>query len=257
MVCLNQHRFDVAREGYVNLLGGRARKGVVGDTAEMFGARRRFLEAGHYGPLRERLIELVREAKPEVVAEAGCGEGYYVGGISEVLPGVACLGTDIAKDGVRMAFKRYPRARFAVADTNELIPLPENSVDMLLDVFAPRNASEFARVLRPSGWLVVVIPSPRHLSELREIRPLTIQANKRAEVTRTLGTKFRLESAEVLTVPLEHRELCVSDLIEMTPNAWFLDEAASRKLEMADVKGITAEFELLRFVPSISEAKAV
>lgn len=258
LVCRNRHTFDVAREGYVNLLVGRRKSGFKGDTPVMLAARRRFLEAGHYGPLRQRLTELAGEAKAKVVAEVGCGEGYYVGGISEALPGVACLGTDIAKDGVRMAARRYPYARFAVADTNDLVPLPDDSVDVLLDVFAPRNAAEFARVLKPRGRLLVVIPTVRHLAELREIQPLlAIQANKRAEVERTLAAHFRPESTEVLTVPLKLNGLIIADLVGMTPNAWFLDETAKTKLAVTDVKSVTAEFELLQFVPIESGTKAV
>lgn len=247
--CRNGHQFDDAREGYVNLLGGKARKGLVGDSAEMLAARRRFLGAGFYEPLRKRLAELVKESDGRVVAEAGCGEGYYIGGVRELVPETVAFGTDIARGGVRLAAKQYPDVRFAVADTYELVPLPNESVDVLLDVFAPRNAAEFGRVLRPGGRLVVVIPTERHLAELRKVYPLLgIQEDKRRAVEASLPG-FKLKRTETVSSKLELEEGGVVDLIMMTPNARFLTEEKKAALEGINLVA-NAEFELLVFAKS-------
>jgi 23S rRNA (guanine745-N1)-methyltransferase len=249
-VCVNRHSFDVAREGYVNLLTGRQKAGHKGDTPEMLAARRRFLEAGFYEPLRRRLAKQVQAWAPRVVAEIGCGEGYYLGGVAEALPQARCLGTDIAKAGVRLAAKRYPRAAWAVADTNRLVPLPDASADVLLDVFAPRNAAEFARVLRPTGHLLVVIPAPEHLAELRQVQPLlAIQAGKRQAVEATMASHFTLQSVETITVPLRADGTTVADLVAMTPNAWFLTEDQKQHLAGSPNLTVTAAFELLSLAP--------
>ncbi|HSX03094.1 MAG TPA: methyltransferase domain-containing protein [Candidatus Saccharimonadia bacterium] len=250
LVCANRHSFDVAREGYVNLLTGRQKAGHKGDTPEMLAARRRFLEAGFYEPLRQRLAERVAAWVPQTVAEIGCGEGYYLGGVTEALPQVRCFGTDIAKAGVRLAAKRYPRAAWAVADTNRLVPLSDASADVLLDVFAPRNAAEFARVLRPTGHLLVVIPAPEHLAELRQIQPLlAIQADKRQAVETAMAGHFTLESAETITVPLRLDGATVAGLVAMTPNAWFLTDSQKQVLTSSTDLAVTAAFELLNLAP--------
>ncbi len=248
LVCASGHTFDVAKEGYVNFLAGRQKSGYKGDTPAMLAARRRFLEAGHYEPLRRRLVEIVAGLNTKVVAEIGCGEGYYVGGISEHISSSMCLGTDFAKEGVRLAAKRYTKVKFAVADTNKPLPLADGSVGGLLDIFAPRNRGEFARILQPNGRLVVVIPTERHLGELRETASLLeIQGEKQAAVERALTGDFRLVEAETLTAPLRLRGATIAELVGMTPNAWFLDEAAKSRLAALPERAVTAEFRILVF----------
>ena len=260
--CENGHSFDAAREGYVNLLVGRQKSGSKGDTREMLEARRRWFAEGFYEPLRTRLIDLVGDAdlsgrRPIVVAEAGCGEGYYIGGVSEAWPRAVCLGYDIAKDGARLAARRYPRVQFAVADTNKGLPWSAGVVDVLLDVFAPRNAAEFARVARPGGRLIVVVPTERHLAELRAVRPLlAIQPEKRQLVEAAMAADFKLESAELLTVPMRPDAARIADLIGMTPNAWFTPRVGSVKLEQISQLAVTAEFQILVFVKNETREKA-
>src|SRR5581483_10720478 len=152
--------FDVAREGYVNLL----RKKQVGDTREMLQARRSFLEDGFYQPLSDTLNALVdsylREIpSPANVLDAGCGEGYYLGRLQRSLDQKeqhCFLGLDIAKDGIRMAAKRYQAASFVVANLKERLVIADQAIHVLLNIFAPRNPAEFARVMVPAGRLIVV-----------------------------------------------------------------------------------------------------
>ncbi len=250
--CRSGHAFDQAREGYVNLTGGRQKAGIKGDSPEMLAARSRFFEGGHYEPLRARLIQLVAKLEHRRVAEIGCGQGYYIGGISEHLSGSKslCLGTDIAKEGVRRAARAYPAARFAVADTNVLVPLPDATVDVVLNIFAPRNSAEFGRVLRPAGRLVVVIPTARHLGELRALVPLlAVQADKRRAVEAGLEPLFRLVAAERLALTLRLNGAAIQDLVAMTPNAWFVPATHQARLAETAQMAVTAEFEVLQFSP--------
>lgn len=246
--CPVGHSFDLAKERYVNLMVGRQRAGFKGDTPDMLTARRRHFERGLYASLRQEIIFEIGKIKHNRVADIGCGEGYYIGGISEHINDSMCFGTDIAKDGVRLAAKRYERVRFAVADTNLLIPLPDRSVDVLLNVFAPRNPSEFVRVLASDGYLLIVIPTARHLAELREVQPLlAIQEDKRQAVEQALTSWFRLVDSKTLTVPLSLGHEAVLDLVKMTPNDWFLTNAQKQVLGNIDRLEVTAEFELLKF----------
>ncbi|CAA9520131.1 MAG: hypothetical protein AVDCRST_MAG79-146, partial [uncultured Thermoleophilia bacterium] len=176
LACPDGHHYDVAREGYVHLLRPGVR--VAGaDTAEMLAARRSFLDLGHYAPLAVELAALMAAhgpavARPEVL-DAGCGEGYHLRRLGQVLAeesGVvtARTGVDLARDAVRRAARRDPEATFAVGTVHGL-PVRSDVVDVALSVFAHRSFPEFARVLRPDGLLLVVTPGRGHLRQLRRL----------------------------------------------------------------------------------------
>ncbi len=80
-ICPQRHQFDMAKEGYVNLLPVQHKRSRdPGDSAEMMQARRAFLDAGHYQPLRDAIVAQLREwldEKATAVLDIGCGEGYY------------------------------------------------------------------------------------------------------------------------------------------------------------------------------------
>jgi len=227
--CDRGHSFDIAREGYVNLLPAQHRtRGVEGDLPEMLQARRRFLEAGHYAPLRESLAEKVAGliGNGACIAEIGCGEGYYVGGIGVTLRDrhglePSLFGMDLSKHAVRMAARRYPAVQFFVGDVNRRIYLADSSLHVLLDIFAPRNPAEFARVLAPGGRAIVVIPAPDHLAGIREaFGLLSIQEEKEQRTLDRFSERFELRAREELRYPLHLPPAAVADLIAMGPSQW-------------------------------------
>ncbi|MBO0783474.1 MAG: methyltransferase domain-containing protein, partial [Ktedonobacteraceae bacterium] len=183
--CPQRHTFDIAGEGYVNLL----RKQQTGDTREMLRARRSFLEQGYYQPLSEHINNMLIEHLPTTDAaglhmlDAGCGEGYYLGRLLQALsqhyPSLTAVGIDISKEAVRMAAKRYREAFFAVASIKDRFIFRDVAFHFLLNIFAPRNSAEFARVLLTSGLLMVVIPGEAHLARLRStLELLNIEQQK-------------------------------------------------------------------------------
>lgn len=238
-VCPAGHSFDVAREGYINLLPPQHRaRGIDGDSLGMLQARRRFLESGHFRPLVEKLgadVERLLQSRDAVgadsapracVLEVGCGEGYYVGNLAGSLRGVAgasatYVGADLSKSATRLAAKHYRDVRFVVADVNRRIYLQDETVSVLLDVFAPRNPSEFARVLEPSGFALVVIPTALHLGSLRTtLGLLDIQDAKETRVCERFEEEFLLVDRSELDYPIELRADEVGDLVHMGPNHW-------------------------------------
>lgn len=170
--CDAGHRIDRAREGYLHLLpAGRLRGRVPGDRADMLAARRALFDAGHYRPVQDAVAAAVTAARPAIVLDAGCGEGTYLAAVDAPIR----LGIDVAKPGIRLAARRWPECRFAVASSFQL-PLDDDSVDAVVSVFAPRAFAEFARVLRPGGMAVVASPGPDHLAGVTtliygEVRP--------------------------------------------------------------------------------------
>jgi 23S rRNA (guanine745-N1)-methyltransferase len=261
--CAAGHAFDVAREGYANLLVTRHRRGrMVGDTAAMVAARASFLARGHYDRLADPAGELVARhlrsrdaAEPGCVVDVGCGTGYYLGRLRDrLLAGGAtppCLfGTDVSKHAVRRAARAHRDATFLVADTHAGIPLADHAAAAVLDVFAPRDGAELARLLAADGLLVVVTPGPRHLAELAgRVGLVGIQPEKQRAVAGGLAPWFRRREAHRLRYPVELTGPAAAELARMGPSAWHLGPAALAAAERLERLTVTADFHLAAYAP--------
>ncbi|TDC81796.1 putative RNA methyltransferase [Actinomadura sp. 7K507] len=217
--CPGGHAFDIARQGYANLLPGNARPGTA-DTPEMVRARDEFLTAGHFTALADRLARDVSRAKPSFAVDAGGGTGYYLSRILDRSPDAAGLALDISKHAARRAAKAHPRACAVVADLWRPLPLRGGAADVVVNVFAPRNAAEFHRVLRDEGLLLTVTPSPRHLGPLVEsLGLLSIDKHKTERTDAALAGYFKLDSRQEIDIEalLTHEE--VTTLVGMGPSA--------------------------------------
>jgi SAM-dependent methyltransferase len=267
IVCDLGHSFDVAREGYVNLLRpGSPRAKIPGDTGPMLRARRSFLDRGHYRPLAGLIAARLDEFLADVpgddryVAEVGSGEGYYLGFVKRYLEergktGLGFLGMDRSRDAARLASKRYRDITFLVGDVWEKVLFRDGSISVLLDIFAPRNPDEFARVLAPGGLLLLAIPGEAHLGELRSELPLMgMEADKEEQAVRRLSGAFRPARREALryTVQLEGDEL--HDLVGMTPNFWHIPEQDRERLRNRSMR-VTADFVVLEFTKTMDKVQ--
>lgn len=251
LACPLGHRYDAARQGYFNLLTGSGTK-FQADTAAMVQARVDFLAAGHYRPMADELAQLVAAAVPEAptVLDAGAGTGYYLGVVAERLPAADAVALDISKFALRRAARALPAARCLVWDVWRPLPLADASVDAVLNVFAPRNAAEFRRVLRRNGVLAVVTPQPGHLQEIRALAGmLEIGDEKESRVAAALDAHFQPEQ----TLRCEYRmQLSAADIRNaalMGPSARHLDRDALER-NLAPVTGsipVTAAFSLQLF----------
>jgi 23S rRNA (guanine745-N1)-methyltransferase len=223
--CDNGHSFDIARQGYVNLLGpGDKRSRDPGDSKAMVTARREFLQCGHYLPVAIKLAELVAPlvGGDAVIVDAGCGEGYYLEQLQAQLEsnGAATpemIGFDISKWAVQAATRRLD-ATWLVA-SNRNIPLAANSVDCLLSLFGFPVFDAFSTALKPGGTLLAVSAGPQHLIELREILYPSIKHSESTLVQQALDAGFsegELSTLEFTTAPLSN--LQISHLLTMTPH---------------------------------------
>jgi 23S rRNA (guanine745-N1)-methyltransferase len=175
LVCRNRHSFNLAREGYVNLLrSGRRRPAAGGDSAAQLRHRTAFLNAGHLDAIAKAIVEhfprpnTQRALRPWRILDAGSGTGHHLARIAATLAQpVIGLGLDISKDAARQAARRWPTFGFAVSDLWAEWPVHDATVDLVVSIFAPKNFREAARVLRPGGWLALAHPGPDHLIELR------------------------------------------------------------------------------------------
>ncbi|GAA3689867.1 methyltransferase domain-containing protein [Arthrobacter ginkgonis] len=259
LLCAAGHRFDAAKQGYFNLLTGKGTP-FREDTAEMVAARAEFLGAGHYAPLAEAVAETVLDSLPEAggadlrVLDAGAGTGYYLGAVMErfrtATGGEAsAVALDISRYAMRRAAK-VPGTTAMVWDLWRPLPLADASVDVVLNVFAPRNGAEFARVLAPGRTAVVVTPLPGHLGEAAEaLGLLSIAPDKEATVAAALGDAFAAGPVREVRAGLH---LDVDDAVRlavMGPAGHHLDAAALRARLHADgvPPVVTAAFRVQAF----------
>ncbi|HEY9544710.1 MAG TPA: methyltransferase domain-containing protein, partial [Solimonas sp.] len=143
--CENRHSFDVAREGYVNLLPVQHKNSRdPGDDPKMVQARRDFLQAGHYQPLRDAVLQLLAPLNAQSLLDIGCGEGWYTGAFPQIANEV--IGLDIARPAIRLAAKRYPDITWLVG-SGALLPLADSSIDIVSNMFTQLHVAEMQRVL--------------------------------------------------------------------------------------------------------------
>ncbi len=230
-VCANQHSFDYARQGYLNLLIRQSTD--HGDNREMVQARTQFLNSGAYSFLKDELVRITEEYCPDVLADLGCGEGYYTAG----LKAGEKYGFDMSKDAVRHAAATDKSTQYIIASIFHL-PLPDQSTDMALTCFAPFAGKEILRILKPDGIFVFVSPAPKHLTELKKI----LYENPYDNVTEALDTSL-VKEKEYVTEHIFHADQAmIQNLFLMTPYAHRTSENDIRKLQSVQSLDITASF---------------
>lgn len=167
MLCEHGHSFDIARSGYVNLLQPQDRRSrQPGDTAEAVAARRRLHDRGVTRPLLEAIAAVLCPSESDIVLDAGCGDGFYLGTLAREA-GCSGHGIDISVPAIEAAARRYPECQWVVANADRFVPYAGSSFSIVLSITARRNASEFRRVLRDDGRLLIALPAPDDLIELR------------------------------------------------------------------------------------------
>jgi 23S rRNA (guanine745-N1)-methyltransferase len=249
--CGAGHSFDIARQGYVNLVPGQ------GDTPEMVEAREAFLAAGHYARLSAALAEEARTASGAgaagsgAVLDIGAGTGYYLARVLDALPDAPGIAIDSSQPALRRAARAHPRAAAVGADAWRELPLRDGVAALILSVFAPRNPAEMARVLAEGGSLIAVTPTTRHLFELvGPLGLLSVPDDKADRLDEQLGSHFELsERRNVEHAMFLNREEA-AQLVRMGPSAWHVDEqtVAERLALLPDPLTVTASMTLSRYV---------
>jgi 23S rRNA (guanine745-N1)-methyltransferase len=218
--CGNGHRFDIARQGYLSLLGKGSRTDT-GDSADMVEARSAFLGAGHFGPIAAEISSRVT-AGP--VLEIGAGTGYYLDvavlGLRDNRSGPAVgLALDASRYAVRRAAAQGGIGS-VVADAWARLPVLDGVVPTVLSVFAPRDPAEITRVLAPGGRLIVATPLPDHLGEIRaQLGLLVVDAGKSERLVDAFDGMLRAVEQSVLRFEMRLAKSDVAALVRMGPAA--------------------------------------
>jgi len=226
--CSDGHSFDIARQGYVNLLPVQKKRSLdPGDSREMVAARQRFLAMGHYQSIAQAAATAVLDALPTdrsaSCLDAGCGEGYYLRYLQQAADATRAqpldlVAVDISKWAVQAAAKSGLNATCLVA-SNARLPILSGSIDCLLCMFGFPVLDEFSRILTDDGMLILVEAGPRHLFELREIIYTTAKS-PRATDTRILDGFEFCETSVVSGEITLNRPSEIHDLLTMTPHLY-------------------------------------
>lgn len=226
--CDRGHRFDVARQGYASLLRGDAHTGTA-DTAAMVAARESFLASGEYAALTDAVAAVVEGASaPGCVVDAGGGTGHHLAAVLDHCPGRVGLSCDLSRYAARRAARAHPRIGAVVADVWRGLPVRDAGATAVVNVFAPRNAAEFHRVLHPDGILVVATPQPDHLGEVVDrLGLLSVDEDKPRRLREALGGHFTLERRHEVRWTMRLSRTAVRTVVEMGPSAWHTGDRSS------------------------------
>lgn len=246
-ICANNHHFDIAKEGYLNLLPVNAKNSKnPGDNKEMMQARRAFLNSDGYLPLAEKVGELVAaylaDKEQAQLLDLGCGEGYYTAHLATKLPEQFVInGLDISKVAIRYAAKRYKNINFCVASAYD-VPLADESLDAIIRIYAPSLESELQRLIKQTGYLITVTPAPRHLFQLRE--KIYEQVNDHAEENLAPCGFNKIKQINLNYLLTIDSPTIVQNLINMTPFAWKFNEQKMEDLLMGKHWQIECDFNI-------------
>lgn len=229
-VCENRHSFDYARQGYLNLLISQA--GAHGDNKDMVKARTAFLDTGAYSFLKDAIAEEVKEANVDVLADLGCGEGYY----TSALAALEKYGFDLSKDALKHASHDH-QTQYVTASIFHL-PMPDGCVDFALTCFAPFAREEVERILKKGGKFLFVTPGPDHLFELKEL----LYEHPYQNITEDLETALVKEKEYTISQTFDCGHDALVNLFQMTPYAYRTGKGGKEKLDQQASMKLTAQF---------------
>ena len=236
--CARNHSFDIARQGYVNLLAVQQKHSLnPGDTREQVLSRREFLEAGFYAPIAQALIEEAKELGiTGQLLDVGCGEGYYSSRLADALD-CPLTGLDISKEAVRCAAAKYKGKQWLCA-TAAHIPVEEGSVSFLTSLFALTLPEEFSRVLKQGGHYFQVLAAEDHLLGLKGIIYDRLNYKEKNTVPQLPG--FELVKSRHIRFSFTVEGQQIQNLFSMTPHVFRIGKDGAERLRKTEVLTDTA-----------------
>ena len=245
--CDSGHSFDMARQGYVNLLPVQNKRSLnPGDTREQVLSRRAFLEAGFYEPIANALCDAAKAyccAGP--ILDVGCGEGWYSTQLAAALD-APLVGLDISKEAVRCAAAKYKSARWLCGSAARL-PVADHSAGLLTSLFALTVPEEFKRVLRPEGYYFQVLAQEDHLLGLKSIIYPTLTHKEKNTAPDLPGFTLVRQIPIRFTFTVEGEQ--VQNLLSMTPHVYRISKEGAQRLAQTDKLTDTASAVLNIFRP--------
>lgn len=260
-ICDKKHTFDIAKEGYVNLLVHKSSK-EPGDSKLSVLSRKEFLNSGYYDELSNLINILISEfirtkTKPHTdILDVGCGEGFYLSRLKDVInknnkdTETNLWGLDISKPAIQYASKRSTDINFCVGNALSM-PFQDNSVDLALSVFAPLDSEEVNRILKSDGRLIVVVPGKNHLSGLVKLVYDNSEPHREDKDPIKGSTQLKLIDTKEIknTITILGQDKIMA-LLSMTPYYWSINLEKKQNLEKIDKLETEIDFKILTYVKS-------
>lgn len=255
LVCSNQHCFDLAKSGYINLISGSVRPTKY--DKKMFQSRQAICESGFFDQMIECVLQTVRDdirnknAKQYNILDAGCGEGSHladlVKGLSLTTPcEVMGVGLDISKEGCLLASRKYPGLIWCVADLARS-PFMKRQFDVIVNILSPSNYMQFSRMLRDDGILIKIVPGSDYLKELRQA--FYGQTARQTYSNEDVIRHFDLHFSTVVTRQIQYRkdldQNSLQHLICMTPLSWGTAEENLQNALQSGMSSVTVDLNVL------------
>ncbi|MCK4707934.1 MAG: methyltransferase domain-containing protein [Gammaproteobacteria bacterium] len=234
--CDNRHHFDLAKQGYCNLLLANQKKSAApGDDRQMLLARSEFLKAGFYQPVSEAINNLIIRNTTDLrqILDLGCGEGYYLASLKDSLNNLECqhYGTDISKEALKLAARQHKSINWFVAAAKKQ-PFTDHQLDLILNIFAPADWHEIYRILKPGAYVLLAVAGENHLQTLREMIYNQVQAHQPDRFLDKIGADFELISSHDCQFELHLDDnQSIKSLLQMTPFYWQADEKHRQSIE--------------------------
>ena len=218
MFCTTNHSFDVAKQGYVNLMT----KPVASMySKELFESRQQIITSGLYDEVQQAIAQLL-EGK-QIILDTGCGEGTHLERICEQLPDSIGVGIDLSKEGILTAAKQYGNKIWCVGDLANS-PFQAGSFTTILNFLSPANYDEFKRLLAPGGKVIKVVPQSNYLQQIRV--QAFADSEKETYSNEQTVKRFKESFSEVKVIRITYtkpiEKMLVPKLLEMTPMGWHI-----------------------------------
>jgi len=249
LACPQGHSFDLARSGYCNLLQPQDRRSKnPGDSRDAVEARRRLLEAGYGGALLAALEDEIAALRPAAaVLDVGCGEGFYLGSLA-LKGGFEAHGVDLSVPAVELAARRYPECTWIVANADRFLPYAPESFDLVLSLDSRLSPAEIRRVLAPEGRLLVAVPAPDDLVELRAaVLGEGVLRDRLARAIDLLAPDFELENRRTVRQTAHLDAAALADALAAT----YRGARQSRRVRLDAIPDleVTLAHDLACFLP--------
>ncbi len=262
--CENRHSFDMAKQGYFNLLLNQAKKSKQpGDNGEMVIARTRFLNGGFYQSISDAINQMAidmlwqeesaddQATDGNHILDLGCGEGYYTARLAQALSDHqienTVYGLDISKDAVKAACKRDKSIHWLVANGTKA-PFKANSMKLILNIFNRIMPATLKDLCHEQGKVLVASSGQYHLKELKEAiydTPKFVEF----DAISAMGEHFKHEHRQTLDFTVKLKPSDTKDLLYMTPHAWRSNPETQKALLSQEELELRIQVNLDCFAP--------
>lgn len=246
--CQNNHCYDIAKSGYINLLLNPDKaSNNPGDNKESLLCRKAFLNQGYYDVILNEVVHCIEKYQHDDmhILDLGCGEGYYTYSLKKALKNVTVYGLDISKDGVMMGSK-YSKDIYWIVGNSKNIPICDHSLDVITALFTVVNADELKRCLKDNGYVIHVTANNKHLIEFKELiyDEVKIKSDEHIRLPFSIIESYDFQK----TIHLKNKEDTLN-LLKMTPHYYHIKKEKRPLLDTLDEFDVTIDIRVTIYQP--------